>query len=174
MAKAIAAFFPTRGEGLAARTELLKEGFTGDQVSYLTSQPGEHDVTAVGPKFETGAEAEAGRDTWIGGAIGLAAGVVAVVLPGIGALLAAGPIAGAIGGMGLGAATGGVIGLLRDHGVPEKEAEFYREGLSRGGALVSVHNVTEDEATVARDILKRNGAEDVEKLADEWRRVPQV
>ena len=133
-----------------------------------------HAVTVAGPKFETGAESEAGTDAWIGGAIGLAAGMIAVVLPGIGALIAAGPIAGAIGGMGIGAAAGGIVGLLKDHGVPEEEVAFYEKGLRRGGALIAVNQMTEDEATVARDILEQNGAADIEKLADEWRKVPQV
>jgi hypothetical protein len=171
MATAIAAFFPTRNEGLAAQDALIQSGFSRDQVSYLTSDPGEHDVTAVGPKFRTGAESEAGIDAWIGGAIGLAAGMIAVVLPGIGTLIAAGPIAGAIGGLAAGTAVGGIVGLLRDHGIPEEEVAFYEEGIRRGGSLVSVHGLSEDEATVARDILDRNGAADIEKLADEWSRV---
>jgi len=174
MSKAIAAFFTTRGEAEAAHRDLLEKGFPSEQVSLLTQRPADHAVTVAGPKFETGAESEAGTDAWIGGAIGLAAGMIAVVLPGIGALIAAGPIAGAIGGMGIGAAAGGIVGLLKDHGVPEEEVAFYEEGLRRGGALITVNQMTEDEATVARDILEQNGAADIEKLADEWRKVPQV
>ena len=171
MATAIAAFFPTRSEGEAARDALMQTGFSTEQVSYLTAEPGQHDVTAVGPKFSTGAESEAGLDAWVGGAIGLAAGMIAVVLPGIGPLIAAGPIAGAIGGLAAGTAVGGVVGLLRDHGIPEEEVAFYEEGIRRGGALVSVHGISEDEATVARDIMDRNGAADIEKLAEEWSKV---
>jgi hypothetical protein len=81
-------------------------------------------------------------------------------------------IAGAIGGLALGGAAGGIVGLLRDHGIPEEEVAFYEEGIRRGGSLVSVHGISEDEATVARDILDRNGAADIEKLADEWSRAP--
>ena len=149
---------------------MIENGFSEDQVSFLTKEPGSHDVTAVGPKFATGSESEAGADAWIGAAAGLAAGMIAVLLPGIGTLIAIGPLAGAIGGLSVGAAAGGIVGLLRDHGIPEEEAAFYEEGLRRGGSVVSVQGVSEDEATVARDIFDRNGASDVEKLADEWRR----
>src|SRR3977135_1435004 len=99
MATAIAAFFPTRSEGQSAQEVLIQNGLSRDQVSYLTSDPGEHDAPPRGPKSPPGAESEAGTDAWIGGAIGLAAGMIAVVLPGIGALIAAGPIAGAIRGL---------------------------------------------------------------------------
>jgi len=92
--------------------------------------------------------------------------MIAVVIPGIGPLIAAGPLAGAIGGMGVGAATGGVIGLLRDHGVSEEEAQFYAEGVKRGGALVTVNGVSEDRADQAKKILTRHGAIDTEELDD--------
>jgi hypothetical protein len=174
MATAIAAFFPTRSEGEAAFNALLEQGVTRDQVSFLTSEPGAHDVTAVGPKFHTGAESEAGTDAWVGGALGLAAGMIAFAIPGIGAVIAAGPLAGAIAGLSLGAAAGGIVGMLRDHGIPEEEAAFYEEGLRRGGALVTAHGLSEDESSMARDIFERNGAADIEKLAEEWRSTPHV
>jgi hypothetical protein len=113
-----------------------------------------------------GAESEAGSDAVVGGIIGLAAGMIAVVLPGIGALIAAGPIAGAIGGLTAGAAAGGLIGLLKDHGVSEEKAEFYAEGVSRGGALITVHNVDGDREKQARDILDEAGAVEVEEIEE--------
>ncbi len=93
-----------------------------------------------------------------------------MVLPGIGPLIAAGPIAGAIGGLTVGAAAGGIIGLLKDHGISEEEAEFYAEGVRRGGSLVTVQGIPEDREKEARKILDDNGAIEVERLADEWRR----
>src|SRR4051812_15552821 len=134
--EAIAGFFRTVGEGEKARQELLSAGFRDDQVSFLTGDTRGHETPAVGPIAQTGAEDEAPRDAWIGGVVGLAAGMVAVAIPGIGPFLAAGPLAttlaGAVGGLTAGAATGGVIGLLRDHGISEEEAEFYAQGVKRG------------------------------------------
>lgn len=169
MAKAITGFFRTRSDGEAAQQALLSNGFARDEVSFVAGDTEGHETPAVGPVQDVGAETEAGRDAWIGGVVGLAAGVIAVVLPGIGPLIAAGPIAGAIGGLSVGAAAGGIIGVLKDHGVSEDEAEFYAEGVKRGGSLVTVYGVSDDRADEARKILDRAGAIDVEKLADEWR-----
>jgi hypothetical protein len=68
-----------------------------------------------------------------------------------------------------GAAAGGLYGILKDHSVSEDEAEFYAEGVRRGGALITVHGVEEKRETEARKILDQNGAIEVQKLADEWR-----
>jgi hypothetical protein len=162
--EAIAGFYRTVPEGEAAREALLSSGFTTDQVGFVAGDTRGNDTPKIGPIEEVGAEKEAPTDAWIGGVVGLAAGMIAVVIPGIGPLIAAGPLAGAIGGLGIGAATGGVIGLLRDHGVSDEEAEFYAEGVKRGGALVTVHGVSEDRADEARKILSKHGAIDTEEL----------
>jgi hypothetical protein len=136
-------------------------------VSFVAGDTGGHQTPAVGPLETTGAESEVAGDAFIGGVVGLAAGMVAVVVPGIGPLIAAGPlagtIAGAIGGLGLGAAAGGIVGLLRDHGISEEEAQFFAEGVKRGGSLVTVR-MTEERADQARKTLERNGAIDTEVL----------
>lgn len=168
--EAIAGFYRTVADGEKARQSLLSAGFRDDQVSFLTGDTRGHQTPKIGPIEETGAESEAPQDAWIGGVVGLAAGMVAVAIPGVGPFLAAGPLAttlaGAFGGLTAGAATGGVIGLLRDHGVSEEEAAFYAEGVKRGGALVTVHNVTGDRADEARKILSHCGAIDTEELED--------
>ncbi|HTX39228.1 MAG TPA: hypothetical protein VME43_29590 [Bryobacteraceae bacterium] len=160
----ISGFYRTRAEGEAARNALLTAGYLPGEVSLLTGDTRGHETPAVGPVAATGTLSEAPRDAWIGGVAGLAAGAIAMVLPGIGPLIAMGPLAGAIGGMGVGAAAGGFIGLLRDQGLSHEEAEFYAEGVKRGGALVTVHDVSGDRATEARKILDRQKAIEVEKL----------
>jgi hypothetical protein len=165
-AEAIAGFYRTVADGEAARQSLLSAGFTSDEVSFVTGDTRGHETPAIGPVEAVGAEDEAPRDAWIGGVIGLAAGMIAVVIPGIGPLIAAGPLAGAIGGLGIGAAAGGIVGLLKEHGISEEEAQFYAEGVKRGGALVTVHGVSEERADQARKILDRHGAIDTEKLSE--------
>lgn len=168
--EAIAGFYRTVAEGQQAREALLAAGFRDDQVSFLTGDTRGHETPAVGPVHDIGADDEAPKDAWIGGVVGLAAGMVAVAIPGIGPFLAAGPLAttlaGAVGGMTVGAATGGIIGLLRDHGISEEEAQFYAEGVKRGGALVTLHGVSDKRADEARKILSRCGAIDTEELED--------
>ncbi|MBZ5583907.1 MAG: hypothetical protein LAQ30_17185 [Acidobacteriia bacterium] len=167
MAKAISGFFRTRKEGEAAQDALLSSGFTRDEVSFIAGDTAAQDTPKIGPVYGTGAEEEAGTDAWIGGAAGLAAGVIAMAIPGLGPLFVAGPIAGAVAGLTAGAAAGGFIGLLRDAGVSDEEAEFYEEGVRRGGSLVTVHGVSGDRAGRAKDILDHAGAIHVEDLADE-------
>jgi hypothetical protein len=170
MAKAIAGFFRTVGEGEMARQALYQAGFTQDEVGFVTGDTRGHQTPAVGPVLkDEGSESEAGSDAFVGGAIGLAAGLFAVLLPGFGWLVAAGPLVGAFGGLTAGVAVGGLFGILKDHGVSDEAAEFYAEGVKRGGALVTVHGVAEKRETEARKILDRSGAIEVEKLADEYR-----
>jgi hypothetical protein len=174
MAKTISGFFHTRAEGEAAQDALFSRGFLREEVSFVAGDMRPHATPAVGPVKEVGGESEAASDAWIGGVVGLAAGMIAVVLPGIGPLIAAGPLAGAIGGLSVGAAAGGVIGLLKDHGISEEEAEFYAEGVRRGGSLVTVHGVSREREEEARKILDQAGAIQVEELADEIRRLPKA
>ena len=130
-----------------------------------------HNTPRVGPSLrEEGSESEAVHDAFVGGAIGLAAGLFAVLLPGFGFLIAAGPLVGAFGGLTAGVAVGGLVGILKDHNISEDQAEFYAEGVRRGGALVTVHGIDEKREADARKILNRSGAIEVEQLADEWRR----
>ncbi len=170
MEKAIVGFFRTAADGERAQSALYESGFSRDEVSYLAGDTRGHETPRVGPALkDAGSESEAGSDAFVGGMVGLAAGAIAVVLPGIGPLLAAGPIAAAIGGLTAGAAAGGVIGLLKDHGVSEEQAEFYAEGVRRGGALVTVHRVSGRREKAARKLLDQSGAIDIEQLAEEWR-----
>jgi len=163
----ISGFYRTRAEGETARTALLTAGFSPDEISFVAGDTLGHQTPAVGPVASTGSLSEAPQDAWIGGVAGLAAGAIAMVLPGIGPLIAMGPIAGALGGLGVGAAAGGIIGLLRDQGISKDEAEFYAEGVARGGALVTVHGVSGDRAAEARKILDSQGAIETEKLTPE-------
>ena len=153
-----------------ARQALYQAGFTGNEVGFLTGDTRGHQTPAVGPALkDEGSESEAVSDAFIGGAIGLAAGLFAVLLPGFGWLMAAGPLVGAFGGMTTGVAVGGLFGILKDHGISEDEAEFYAEGVKRGGALITVHGIEEKREDEARKILDHCGAIEVEQLADEIR-----
>jgi hypothetical protein len=164
--EAIAGFFRTREQGEAARQALLEAGFTTNEVGFVAGDTRGHTTPKVGPLESVTTDGEAVQGALVGGVVGMAAGMVALIIPGIGPLIAAGPIAGAIAGLTAGAATGGVIGLLRDHGVSEEEAEFYAEGVKRGGALVTVHDVSEERAGEAKRIFERHGAIDTEDLDD--------
>jgi hypothetical protein len=164
MTKTIAAFFRTRTEGETAYNQLLTNGFAPDQVSFVAGDTRGHQSPAIGPIEGTGAESEMPQDIAIGSAVGLTAGLILLAIPGVGPFLAAGPLAAAMGGIAAGAGVGGIVGLLRDNGVSEEEAEFYEDGVRRGGSLVTLRGATEDEEKKARKIMKDNGSIETEEL----------
>jgi hypothetical protein len=96
-----------------------------------------------------------------GGALGaIAAGLTAVAslsIPGIG-FLAAGPLIAALAGGGAGAAAGGMLGALIGVGVPKHEAHLYDDEIRKGGMLVGVRADSDQQASVARTVLKEAGA----------------
>ncbi len=167
MSKTIAGFFRTRAAAETAQEKLLAGGFSRDEVSFVAGDTGGHELPVLGPLGGTGAESEIAQDAYFGGAIGVALGVIAVMIPDFGPLVAAGPLAMGVGGLSLGLAAGGVVGLLREHGISEDEAGFYAEGVRRGGALITVHGVTAEAEKKARKIMQQNGAIETEELADE-------
>ncbi len=165
MANAIAAFFRNPAEGQAAQDALLADGFHRDQVSFVVGDSATvRETPAVGPA--PGVEEEAGQDAFIGGAVGLGTGAIAGVLP-IAGLIALGPLGAAIGGLAAGTALGGLVGILRDHGVSDDEAKFFAKGVERGGALITLHDISDDREKRAREILKEHGAMDVEEVKED-------
>ncbi len=169
MSKTIAGFFRTREEGAAAHAALLADGFTSDRVGFVAGDTRGHQTPALGPIEGVEGQSELAQDAFLGSAIGLAIGMVAVFIPGIGPLIAAGPLAGAFTGLSVGAAAGGVVGLLKDAGVSKEEAEFYAEGVRRGGALITVQYTDEKDQKRAQDIMSEHGSIETEKLTADSR-----
>jgi len=93
----------------------------------------------------------------IGGLAGLAIGAGALAIPGIGPLFAAGPIAGLLSG----AATGGIAGSLIDWGIPAERGRYYEEEVKKG-KMLTVIRAHEQKVQQAADLLRQNGAKDVE------------
>jgi hypothetical protein len=102
----------------------------------------------------------------VGAAVGWLAGIGALAIPGIGPFIAAGPIMAALGGAAIGGATGGIIGALVGMGIPEFEAKRYDAKIRSGNILISVHTEDSDQRDVAKDIFKRNGADDISSGAE--------
>jgi len=71
-------------------------------------------------------------------------------------------------GAGLGAATGGLLGVLVDQGYPKKDAEFYAEGVKRGGVLVSVSTDDAQLHEQINEILRDAGAVDIDTRRQSW------
>jgi hypothetical protein len=165
--KTVVGFFSSKRNAEQAVSRLVADGLPRETISVVASSERD-DTPAIGPIHDVGEDTEAGRDASIGAIAGFVAGTILAVIPGIGPILAVGPITAAIAGLGVGAAAGGAIGMLKDQGVSEAEAEYYAEGIRRGGALVSVHTTSELESDVKKR-LKDAGAEDVMDHVAEWR-----
>ncbi|HYP28328.1 MAG TPA: hypothetical protein VE262_16555 [Blastocatellia bacterium] len=161
MATLVTGLFKSRSSADRAVEDLVHYGFTRDDISLLMS-----DATRgreFGMQMATKAPEGAATGATIGGVLGaVAAGLVALgilAVPGLN-LVAAGPIVATLAGLGAGAATGGLTGALIGLGLPEHEAKFYNEEISRGGILVGVYTHN-DRADHARKILDAAGAESV-------------
>jgi len=111
----------------------------------------------------------------LGGIGGLLVGLGALVIPGIGPVIAAGPLAAGVSalvGAGAGAVAGGVagglLGAMVSLGIPHEEAQYYAEGVRRGGALVSV---TADDKRIAeaQRVLEMYHPVNIQNRVDQWR-----
>ena len=110
-----------------------------------------------------------------GGLVGLMAGLSTLIIPGIGPVLATGTLANTLVatfgltavGATLGATTGSLLGAFADLGFGEKDAEFYAEGVKRGGIVVSVEANPGDEDDIS-GILHRAGAVDMTTRRKIW------
>ncbi|MBP2650276.1 MAG: hypothetical protein H6Q74_1101 [Firmicutes bacterium] len=93
----------------------------------------------------------------IGGIGGLILGAGALTIPGVGPIVAAGPIAAALSG----AAAGGVTGGLIDWGIPAEVSQRYEKSVAEGGTVAVIRTSTKN-VNKAAQILRQNGAKDVE------------
>lgn len=177
MAKTIVGLFDTVEEAQRVVQDLVNDGIGRDRISIAANDTkGETKSTATTTEGgTTGEHAAAGAATGavtgglVGGGLGLVLSIIgATAIPVIGPIIAAGPIVAALTGAGVGAAAGGLLGALTGAGVPEEDAHFYAEGVSRGGTLVTVA-ADDDKAQDAYDIMQRHGAVDIDERGATYR-----
>jgi hypothetical protein len=192
MARTIVAIYDDFQAANSAVRELVDSGFPRDNISIIAnSGRGEYTqgtaasgaattgaaTTGENVADETGAGAGvgAGIGAAIGGIGGLLVGLGALTIPGIGPVIAAGPLAVALStltGAGVGAVaggvTGGLLGALIGLGIPEEEAEYYAEGVRRGGVLLTVQadDFNTDQVIA---VLNRHDPVDINERASQWR-----
>ena len=168
MAKTIAALFENRDDAYGAVHDLVTHGFARDDISVMAHGDTTHDGQETIEDGPSGLAQGAGIGAAVGGIGGLVIGLTALTIPGIGPVIAAGPLAVALFGAGVGAAAGGLIGALTDLGIPEEHAQYYGEGIRRGGVLVTVA-ATEERSAEAVSLLSRHHPIDLSQRAEEWR-----
>ena len=182
MSKTVVGLFDDFQDAQSVVRDLTNAGFLREAISIAANQNATG-YTGDGTDFNAGIRSgehavgkDAGVGAGVGGVIGLLVGLGALTIPGIGPVLAAGPIAAALGatvgstvvGAGVGAIAGGLIGGLTHIGVPKEQAEYYAEGVRRGGTLVTV-DASDDKAQQAVDIMNGNNAVDIETRGAAYR-----
>jgi uncharacterized membrane protein len=165
----VVGLFDTYQDADRAVSALHQYGIEDDDISVVTR--GDQKLEYGG--LTAGSGAAKGAAT--GGIVGLLAGLGTLLVPGIGPVLATGAIASALAttlgttavGAGVGAAAGGLIGALVHKGVAHEDAEFYAEGVKRGGVLVSVDVRSGNEDQVA-EIMRSAGSVEMESRQQSW------
>ena len=180
MARTVVGLYDNVSQARDALQELVDAGFKRDNINFVANAAAEE--AEVRPYFDDdgkyrdndelttseGAAAGAGIGATVGGLGGLLMGLGLLAVPGVGPALAAGPIASALVGAGIGAAAGGLSGALVNNGVPEADADYYAEGVRRGGALVSL-TVEDNEADKAQSVMNAHNPVNIEERASSWR-----
>jgi hypothetical protein len=173
MGKMLMGAFERPEQADRALRELEEHGYTPEEISAISSsnQYEGKGYEHTGNEMASSAASGALTGGVIGGLAGLLAGVG--VFPALAGLFVGGPIAAALGlagaaattaaGAVTGAAAGGLIGALTHMGVPQETAQTYDEMVKNGGVVLGLsgHDEMTDEA---RDILERNGAQNVHRI----------
>src|SRR3954468_18443628 len=159
--RAVAGVFHSRENAQCGLDALRRNGFSPDNVSFLTPGSSEEHIHAV-PVSET---EQPGVGRAIGGALGAALGMaggfelgvgITALVPGVGPVLAAGLAGMALLGAG-GAFTGAALGSKADQdsteGLPADEIFFYEDALRQGRTVVIVITNGATEAHRAQEIL---------------------
>ncbi|MGI6643235.1 MAG: hypothetical protein ACOX3V_04455 [Bacillota bacterium] len=161
MSKTVLGVFDDTNQAERAADELQRRGIDRNELSVIAKEDRGGDRRNRDDQGQgmTGSRISDGVATGgaIGGAAGILAGVGALAIPGIGPIVAAGPIAAAL----TGAAMGGIAGGLVDWGIPEEAGQRYEEHV-RTGKVVTLVKTDDDKVREVSDILRRNGAYDVE------------
>lgn len=162
--RTITGLYDSYDDAREAVKALEKAGIPSDDISIVTNKASGVDVEGQGSYAEEGAGTGAGIGAVAGGAGGLLTGLGMMAIPGVGPVVAAGWLAataaGAVAGAVAGGAVGGIVGAMIKEGVPEDEANFYAEGIRRGGSVVTA-KVDESKVSDAQAILNSSRPVDV-------------
>ena len=148
----VVAVFQDRMAADVAMTQLVKSGFSGDDISLLVSDNGrKHHFEVSDTKSKT-AEG-VGYGAVLGG---LVAALAAAAIPG--SIFVAGPAAALLAAGAGGAAAGGLAGGLVGMGMPKDEAQLVEDEAGSGSIVVAVHSIDDDQKEMAEKIFKTSGA----------------
>lgn len=158
MTQLVTALYDTYDSAASAVGALEAAGIPAADISIVSNNVDNR----YGADRPTHTAEDAGKGAGVGAAVGgiggLLTGLGLLAIPGVGPVVAGGWLiataAGAVTGAVVGGAAGGLVGALTGAGVPERDANFYAEGVRRGGTLVTAR-VDDARASTAREILQR-------------------
>lgn len=173
--KTIAGLFENEQNADAAIRELQRDGFDRNRFGIITRNRVTQKVDREEVIQEGTIQAESklgpAGGAAVGGITGLLFGLGALLIPGIGPVVAAGTIAASLGAVagaaGLGAAAGGLLGALTSQGITEEEADFYAEGVKRGGVLVFVE-AEEEHTSLVKEVMQKHGVVEISTRRKNW------
>jgi hypothetical protein len=184
MDKTVVALYDDITSAQQAVEKLVNNGFARDNISLMANDASNSyskylNTPSSAPVDYTADAVTAGEGAGFGATVGALTGIVvglgAFVIPGIGPVLGAGPLAAGLGALAggvvgavAGGATGGVVAGLVKTGVSPADAEYFAEGVRRGGTLVLVQT-TDADASRAQSILRDYSPIDIDTHAKAWR-----
>ena len=153
----------TRSEAESLVANLKSSGFADSNISvfFQIKKAPKISLTTIQPKPPKVLSLVLAPVDFLGGALGLAAGVGALAIPGVGPLIAAGPIMAALSGAAVGATVGGLGGALVGMGIPEYEAKIYEGKVRDGNILIAAHCADKDQVKRGEDLFKAANAADI-------------
>lgn len=109
------------------------------------------------------------KDAIRGAGLGLIAGAVALLIPGVGPVIAAGPLAAAIAAMATGAAVGttagALVGLFQDEGIPGDLIDAYYKAFEAGKGIMILKPQNINDYNLMLNIIKRQHPESLDLVA---------
>lgn len=183
----VVGLFESRMEAERAVSDLYARGYDDTNIGYVdrsieegtdyegVDHENDDDTGTMGEETAKGAGGGAVGGAAVGTGAGLLASAGMLIVPGIGPFLAAGTLAttlgaaaaGAVGGAVVGGATGAIFGAAEGNDNYDHDTSTqYREGVARGGSLVSVE-VADGGELEASDALRAAGATEVNAYGDD-------
>lgn len=157
MEKTVLGLFRTKEDAEDAVRELRNSGYNENEISIVARREGNEGIKGTRDEADNSIAGGTTTGGIIGGLAGLALGAGALTIPGLGPIIAAGPLAGLLSGT----AAGGIAGGLIDWGIPGERGRYY-EAKVREGRIMAAVRTSDDRVENAAEILRRNGAEEVE------------
>jgi hypothetical protein len=170
--EAVSGVFRSRSDAEHAMAEMRSVGLGDHQIALLTPEKSDAELRSI----PTDATEQAGIATAIGAVVGASAGIsgasllIAAVVPGVGVITAMGLlgelILGAAGAT-IGAAVGAKLEDSMTEGLPEDEIFIYEDAFRKGRSVV-IALADETKASLFRELLKAEGAEEVDAAREQW------